>query len=72
LEIIFFIYYKKHLLCQNDKERTRLQDEFNEIQANDNKFDITNHLAKPEDLPSLGEIEMYDYEADILVSHNNQ
>jgi hypothetical protein len=50
-------------------KRTRLQDEFNEIQANDNKFDITNHLAKPEDL-SLGEIEMYDYEeADILVSH---
>jgi hypothetical protein len=66
----FFLYIKKHLLCQkNDKERTRLQDEFNEIQANDNKFDITNHLAKPEDLPSLGEIEMYDYEADILVSH---
>jgi hypothetical protein len=40
-----------------------------EIQANDNKFDITNHLAKPEDFTSLGEIEMYDYEADILVSH---
>jgi hypothetical protein len=56
-------------MSKNDKERTRLQDEFNEIQANDNKFDITNHLAKPEDLPSLGEIEMYDYEADILVSH---
>jgi hypothetical protein len=56
-------------MSKNDKERIRLQDEFNEIQSNDNKFDITNHLAKAEDLPSLGEIEMYDYEADILVSH---
>jgi hypothetical protein len=27
--------------------------------SSNNKFDITNHLAKPEDLPSLGEIEMW-------------
>ena len=29
-----------------------------------------NHLAKPEDLPDLGEIELYDYDSDITVSVN--
>ena len=56
-------------MSKTDKERTRLQDEFDEIQSSNNKFDISNHLAKVEDLPSLGEIELYDYESDILVSH---
>ncbi len=56
-------------MSKTDKERTRLQDEFDEIQSSNNKFDISNHLAKVEDIPSLGEIELYDYESDILVSH---
>jgi len=56
-------------MSKTDKERTRLQDEFDEIQSSNNKFDISNHLAKVEDLPSLGEIQLYDYESDILVSH---
>jgi hypothetical protein len=56
-------------MSKTDKERTRLEDEFAEIQSSNNKFDISNHLAKVEDLPSLGEIELYDYESDILVSH---
>ena len=55
-------------MSKSDKERTRLQDEFDQIQSENNEFDISQHLARPEDLPDLGEIEMYDYDADITVS----
>lgn len=51
-----------------DNERNRLQDEFNQIQSENSEFDISLHLAKPEDLPSLGEIEIYDYDADLTVA----
>ncbi len=51
-----------------DKERERLQDEFNQIQSEGSTFDISKHLALPGDLPNLGEIEIYDYDADLLVS----
>ena len=55
-------------MSKSDKERTRLQDEFDQIQSENNEFDISRHLARPEDLPDLGEIEMYDYDSDITVS----
>ena len=56
-------------MSKTDKERIRLKDEFDQIQAeNTDQFDISKHLAKPEDLPSLGEIELYDYDSDITVS----
>ena len=57
-------------MSKSDKERNRLQDEFDQIQSenNDFNFDISNHLAKPEDLPDLGEIEIYDYDSDLSVS----
>ena len=55
-------------MSKSDKERTRLQDEFDQIQSENNEFDISRHLARPEDLPELGEIEMYDYDSDITVS----
>ena len=51
-----------------DNERSRLQDEFNMIQSNNVPFDISAHLAKAEDLPSLGEIVLYDYDADMQVA----
>ena len=58
-------------MSKQDKERVRLKDEFDLIQAeNNNDFNIANHLAKPEDLPMLGEIELYDYDSDITVSVN--
>ena len=31
-------------------------------------FDISKHLARPEDLPDLGEIEIYDYDSDMTVA----
>lgn len=57
-------------MSKSENERNRLQDEFDQIQSEnkDFNFDISNHLAKPEDLPDLGEIEIYDYDADLTVS----
>ena len=37
-------------------------------QSEGGEFDISKHLAKPEDLPDLGEIEIYDYDADLTVA----
>lgn len=54
---------------KEESEKNRIQDEFNQIQSeNDGVYDISSHLAKPEDLPDLGEIEMYDYNSDLTVS----
>ena len=55
-------------MSKSEKERNRLQDEFDQIQSENTDFDISKHLAKPEDLPDLGEIEIYDYDADLSVS----
>ena len=55
-------------MSKMDNERNRLQDEFDQIQSESNEFDISKHLAKPEDLPDLGEIEIYDYDSDMSVA----
>lgn len=55
-------------MSKTENERNRLQDEFEQIQSQVGEFDISKHLAKSEDLPDLGEIEIYDYETDILSS----
>ncbi len=55
-------------MSKADNERNRLQDEFDQIQSENSEFDISKHLAKPEDLPELGEIQIYDYESDMAVS----
>ena len=55
-------------MSKSESERNRLQDEFDQIQSESGDFDISKHLAKPEDLPDLGEIEIYDYDADLSVS----
>ena len=47
-------------MAKIDKERKKIQDEFDQIQSESGVFDISNHLAKIEDLPDLGEIEIYD------------
>ena len=55
----------------NDNEKNRIQDEFDQIQSQSQSqepFDLDAHLAKPEDLPDLGEIEMYDYDSDMASS----
>ncbi len=55
-------------MSKQENERNRLQDEFDQIQSENGEFDLSKHLAKPEDLPDLGEIEIYDYDADLTVS----
>jgi hypothetical protein len=55
-------------MSKTDKERNRLQDEFDQIQSENNEFDISKHLATAEFLPDLGEIEIFDYNAEITVS----
>lgn len=55
-------------MSKQENERNRLQDEFDQIQSENGEYDISKHLARPEDLPDLGEIEIYDYDADLTVS----
>ena len=55
-------------MSKSEDERNRLKDEFDQIQSEGGEFDISKHLAKPEDLPDLGEIEIYDYDADLTVA----
>jgi hypothetical protein len=57
-------------MSKTDKERNRIQDEFEQIQSDSNteNFDISSYLARPEDLPDLGEIKIYDYDADLTVA----
>ncbi len=52
---------------KKDKEINRLSDEFDMIQNERNDFDISEHLANIEDLPNLGNIELYDYDSDLTV-----
>lgn len=50
-----------------EKELDRISDEFDMIQEENHDFDIANHLAKIDDLPDLGQIELYDYDSDLTV-----
>lgn len=55
-------------MSKQDSERNRIQDEFDQIQSEGANYDFSMHLAKPEDLPDLGEIEIYDYDSDLTVA----
>ena len=50
-----------------EKEHNRINDEFDLIQEENREFDISSHLAKIDDLPDLGQIELYDYDSDLTV-----
>ena len=45
-----------------------LQEEFNKIQEDNKDLDVNMYLAKVDDLPEFGEIEIYDYNADVVES----
>lgn len=55
-------------MSKSENEKNRIQDEFDQIQSEGGDFDISKHLAGPEDLPDLGEIEIYDYDSDLTVA----
>lgn len=50
--------------------RSKMEDEFEQIQGASENLDISKYLAKKEDLPDLGEIQIYDYDADLTVARN--
>lgn len=53
---------------KKEREINRLTDEFDMIQNDElNEFDISEHLANIDDLPNLGNIEIYDYDSDMTV-----
>lgn len=54
-------------MSKTQKEHNRINDEFDLIQEENKEFDISNHLAKIDDLPDLGQIELYDYDSDLTV-----
>jgi hypothetical protein len=54
-------------MSKTAKEHNRINDEFDLIQEENKDFDISNHLAKIDDLPDLGQIELYDYDSDLTV-----
>jgi hypothetical protein len=55
-------------MSKQENERNRIQDEFDQIQSEGGEFDFSKHLATQEDLPDLGEIEIYDYDSDLTVA----
>ena len=54
-------------MSKTEKEYNRINDEFDMIQEENRDFDIANHLATIDDLPDLGQIELYDYDSDLTV-----
>ena len=55
-------------MSKTEKELNRLTDEFDLIQEENRDFDISQHLATIDDLPDLGQIELYDYDADLTTA----
>jgi len=52
-------------MSKSQKEHNRINDM---IQEENRDFDISTHLAKIDDLPDLGQIELYDYDSDLTVA----
>jgi hypothetical protein len=52
---------------KKEEKINELQSEFERIQEN-NELDISKYLAKKDDLPDLGEIQIYDYDQDLTES----
>lgn len=52
-------------MSKKEEKINDLQSEFNRIQEENKDLDVSKYLAKREDLPDLGEIQIYDYDTDI-------
>jgi len=53
---------------KKEQKINELQNEFERIQDGSKDIDISKYLAKKDDLPDLGEIQIYDYDADLTQS----
>lgn len=58
-------------MSKKEEKINNLQDEFNRIQEENKDLDVSKYLAKREDLPDLGEIQIYDYDKDLFESQRN-
>lgn len=52
-------------MSKKEENLNKLHEEFNRIQEENKDIDVSKYLAKREDLPDLGEIQIYDYDKDI-------
>jgi len=55
-------------MAKKDEKLNDLKDEFSRIQEENKDLDVSKYLAKKEDLPDFGSIEIYDYDKDLVVS----
>ena len=53
-------------MTKKEEKINSLHEEFNRIQEDNKDIDINKYLAKSEDLPDLGDIEIYNYNKDIV------
>lgn len=53
---------------EKEQKTNELQTEFERIQGDSSTFDVSKYLAKQDDLPDLGEIQIYDYDSDLTES----
>jgi hypothetical protein len=51
-------------MSKKEEKISSLQEEFSRIQDENKDLDVSKYLAKREDLPDLGEIQIYDYDKD--------
>jgi len=56
---------------KKDEKMNNLKEEFSRIQDENKDLDISKYLAKKEDLPDFGEIQIYDYDKDLQVSEES-
>jgi hypothetical protein len=52
-------------MSKKEEKINSLQEEFSRIQDENKDLDVSKYLAKREDLPDLGEIQIYDYDKDL-------
>lgn len=58
-------------MAKKEEKLNDLKDEFSRIQEENKDIDVTKYLAKKEDLPDFGSIEIYDYDKDLVTSEES-
>jgi hypothetical protein len=52
-------------MSKKEEKINSLQEEFSRIQDENKDLDVSKYLARREDLPDLGEVQIYDYDKDL-------
>jgi hypothetical protein len=56
---------------KNEKEKNRLQDEFEQLQGEEPQINPGQYMVTSEQMPDFGNIEIYDYTKDLTETRNN-